>query len=245
MTNWGSLLAVGFGCLAVFACSGRSPAVEDQPAPHRAEAHGDAPFFVDTAPAARPANPTSAKSLTGKGPKLKPLEKRCPAQVPAELNPAEDATLEFALPASGVQIYVCAAPKPNGAPAWTLEAPHALLTQAGQIWATHFAGPHWQSLDGSLVKGAKLAGVDAPVKSAVPWLLLSAAPAGGGALGQITQIQRLETEGGNAPESGCDAAHVGTKSLVPYRANYYFYRKLAEGETVRQCRSKADKPKTS
>jgi hypothetical protein len=242
------LLLSVFGGTAV---AGNSLAADGQPTAARAE-RGETPFFADTAPAAAPAKPAAApakpvlaKPKKDKGEKTKLLKKRCPAKVPATLDPAEDATLELALSASGAQIYVCAAAKPNEAPIWTLEAPHALLTQAGQIWATHFAGPSWQWLDGSLVKGAKLASADAPVKSAMPWLLLSATPTGEGAFGQITQIQRLDTEGGKAPESGCDAAHVAARVLVPYRANYYFYRKRAEGENVRQCHSKAEKKKSS
>jgi len=38
-------------------------------------------------------------------------------------------------------------------------------------------------------------------------------------------IQRLNTCGGVAPATGCsEAAHVGRKALVPYTANYYFYK---------------------
>jgi hypothetical protein len=103
----------------------------------------------------------------------------------------------------------------------------------------------WQGLDGSQVKGARLASADAPTATAIPWLLLSAAPTGEGTFAQTTHIQRLDTVGGKAPSSGCDASHIGAKVLVPYRANYFFYRSLAAGETVRQCRSKPEKAKKS
>lgn len=163
----------------------------------------------------------------------------CPAQVPATLDPPAQATLALALAASGTQDYVCARGKDGAAASWTLEGPHALLNAGSEIVGIHFAGPIWQALDGSLVKGAKLTGADAPKPGAVPWLLLSGAPSGSGTFGAITHIQRLDTAGGVAPASGCDTAHVGAKVLVPYKTNYYFYRAAAAGEKVKQCSSGA------
>jgi hypothetical protein len=163
----------------------------------------------------------------------------CPAHVPEALNPPADVTLQLALPANGVQIYACTAPKPGEAPAWTLEGPHATLGAGQSPELIHFAGPSWQALDGSVSKGAKLAAADAPDGKAVPWLLLSATPSGAGTLAHVTHIQRLETVGGKAPATGCDAGHVGQKVLVPYRASYYFYAPAAAGEHVKQCRSAA------
>ena len=40
-----------------------------------------------------------------------------------------------------------------------------------------------------------------------------------------TFIQRLQTTAGTAPASGCSvAADVGKQVLVPYTADYYFFR---------------------
>jgi hypothetical protein len=169
----------------------------------------------------------------------------CPAHVPEALDPPEQATLELGLPANGVQVYACSSAKPGEAPSWTLEAPHALLSSGDRVAAIHFAGPTWQGPDGSQVKGGRLASAEAPTSTAIPWLLLSATPSGAGTFAQTTHIQRLDTVGGKAPSSGCDASHVGAKVLVPYRANYFFYRSAGAGEPVRQCRSKAAKAKKS
>lgn len=177
---------------------------------------------------------TSAAAAKGK-----PALHACPAHVPEALNPPADVTLQLALPASGVQIYACTAPKPGEAPAWTLEGPHATLGTAQSPELIHFAGPTWEALDGSSCKGAKLASADAPDPKAVAWLLLSATPSGTGTLAHVTHVQRLETVGGKAPATGCDAAHLGEKVLVPYRASYYFYAPAAAGEHVKQCRSAA------
>jgi len=169
----------------------------------------------------------------------------CPARVPEALNPPADATLELAWPASGVQIYACTQAKPSDAPSWSLEGPHALLTAGKAVAAIHFAGPIWQGLDGSQVKGARLGAADAPEATAVPWLLMSGSPMGEGTFAHTTHIQRLDTTGGKAPTSGCDAAHLGAKVLVPYQASYFFYRHANAGEAIHQCRSGSAKPAPS
>lgn len=43
-------------------------------------------------------------------------------------------------------------------------------------------------------------------------------------MAKVSYIQRLETVGGLAPASGCDAEHVGAVLRVPYEAVYYFYK---------------------
>jgi hypothetical protein len=45
-------------------------------------------------------------------------------------------------------------------------------------------------------------------------------------MSQTTFIQRLNTNGGSAPATGCSAStDVGEQTLVPYTADYYFFRK--------------------
>jgi hypothetical protein len=65
---------------------------------------------------------------------------------------------------------------------------------------------------------------------AIPWLLLQVVgaqggPTGGETLTATTYIQRLNTSGGIAPSTGCaQSADVGKKALVPYEADYVFYK---------------------
>ena len=166
------------------------------------------------------------------------LRVHCPDNVPATLNPPANATLEASFGARGVQIYVCSAPAGGGAPAFTLKAPHAVLFKGFDAAAIHFAGPSWQALDGSLVTGARVASDPGPDPTAIAWLLLSASSnVGPGLFSDVTFIQRLATEGGVAPTTGCDADHVGAQVLVPYRADYFFYHTAAAGEKIRQCAS--------
>ena len=50
-------------------------------------------------------------------------------------------------------------------------------------------------------------------------------PAGGRLLTNTTFIQRLNTNGGSAPATGClVTGDVGKQVLVPYSADYYFFR---------------------
>jgi len=53
-------------------------------------------------------------------------------------------------------------------------------------------------------------------------------PAGGKIMSKTTFVQRLNTNGGSAPDDadGCgEATNVGNQRLVPYTADYYFFRK--------------------
>lgn len=99
--------------------------------------------------------------------------------------------------------------------------------------------PTWQSsLDSSIVWAkaltpAVVSGTDpsCPNTGAIPCLLLQAigsktGPRGSNRMTQTTFIQRLNTTGGTAPASGCSVpADVGKQALVPYTADYYFFRK--------------------
>jgi hypothetical protein len=50
-------------------------------------------------------------------------------------------------------------------------------------------------------------------------------PTGGKLLATTSFVQRLNTRGGLAPDTGCAVAgDVGKQALVPYTADYYFYR---------------------
>lgn len=159
----------------------------------------------------------------------------CPAGVPAAIVPAADQDLAFTLAAEGVQKYTC-----NGT-AWVFVAPVADLFRSscghhGEVVATHYAGPTWEYEDGSTVVGAKVAGATVD-PTAIPWLLLTAVSHNDvdGRMSNITSIQRLDTHGGTAPATGCDAAHTGAGVDVPYTATYAFYRTRANGHHNARC----------
>jgi len=154
--------------------------------------------------------------------------------IPPPLAVPAGAILKLHDHAIGVQIYTCTLS--GGADAgtdagtvtyaWVLKAPEATLyDQSGTQVGTHGAGPNWTSLvDGSVVIGARVAQVDSPNASAIPWLLLRASStSGSGAFSDITYVQRVNTANGKAPVTGCDSSSVGTEVRVDYTADYYFY----------------------
>jgi len=160
---------------------------------------------------------------------------RAPANVPAAIAVPAGHVLALHDHAIGAQVYTCAgsgggadAGPDAGAPtyAWTLKAPDAVLYDATfNAVGTHGMGPNWTStVDGSVVNGTKLAQADAPSSGAIPWLLLQAAStSGSGVFTAVTYVQRLDTNGGKAPATGCDATTAGMETRVPYSGDYYFY----------------------
>jgi hypothetical protein len=76
----------------------------------------------------------------------------------------------------------------------------------------HYAGPHWESTDGSKVVAAVKERADAPAAGAIPWLLLTAksvGPAGSFSQGKRASCARTPWAA-VAPRSGCSQAAAGT-----------------------------------
>lgn len=144
--------------------------------------------------------------------------------------------------AVGTQQYSCL---PSGAGfAWTLFGPQAtLFNDDDKQIITHFLSanpdengtprPTWQHSKDTSTVWAMVAPFSTPVfvtPGAIPWLLLEVVgeqdgPTGGHNLTAATFIHRLNTSGGVAPSTGCTAStDVGKKALVPYTADYFFYK---------------------
>jgi hypothetical protein len=145
--------------------------------------------------------------------------------------------------AEGTQNYVCVPAGP--AFGWAFFGPQATLLDAGsQQVATHFLSPNpaeagaaratWQhSADTSVVWAAAIASSTDPqfvAAGAIPWLLLrtvgaEVGPTLGDTLAVTTYIQRINTQGGLAPATGCRSAKdAGKKALAPYSTDYVFYK---------------------
>ena len=172
-----------------------------------------------------------------------------PPAVPDGLELSPDEFTPFLVAhAIGTQGYVCVAV--SGVYSWKPFGPQATLfdEQGGQVM-THFLSPRpydqllsptWQhSRDTSIVWGEVLkmssdANYVAP--NAIPWLLLNAAvvgdgPTGGDRLLKTRRIQRLNTFEGRAPATGCAGVEdIGTRALVPYEADYYFYQEKTKAD---------------
>jgi Protein of unknown function (DUF3455) len=158
------------------------------------------------------------------------------AVVPTQLQLPKEQTLLLETAAKGVQVYTCQ-PKENDPQqfGWKLKAPEATLytklTPKGdklQAIGKHYAGPTWEYKDGSKIQGKVQAKADSPDANAIPWLLLDVtAHEGKGILSQVSNVQRLNTVGGQAPPKGCDATKKDAEVKVDYTADYYFYGKDA------------------
>ena len=150
-----------------------------------------------------------------------------PPEVPPELRPPAGEVPFLEAHASGVQIYECALKSGQASTyEWTFRAPEAALSdRSGHSLGKHYAGPTWQSDDGSSVVGEVKARDPGPSATAIPWLLLSAkSTAGAGVLSATKSIQRVQTVGGVAPSEACNASNATQVARVPYTATYYFYR---------------------
>jgi hypothetical protein len=147
--------------------------------------------------------------------------------------------------ASGTQNYICLPKKTDPGFAWTLFGPQATLFNNDDMQIiTHFLSPNpdeggtaratWQhSRDTSTVWAKRIESSSDPAvveSGAIPWLLLQVVgadlgPTEGHRLTETTHIQRVHTSGGLEPPTGCArASDVGQQALVPYTADYIFYK---------------------
>lgn len=110
---------------------------------------------------------------------------------------------------------------------WAFVGPEAKLqTRRGQVVGRYWGPPAtWESNDGSKVTATQVA--IAPAGNGnLPLQLVKAEPAiGTGAMQHVTYIQRVATRGGVAPSMPCSAANMGQKQVVPYQADYIFWKK--------------------
>jgi hypothetical protein len=164
-----------------------------------------------------------------------------PSAVPSEIEVLPPNHAFLIGHAVGTQNYECQPAGTLGRVAWTLFTPQAtLFSDSGDQLTTHFFSPNpgeagvvvratWQhSADTSSV-WAKATGSVVPDPTAVAWLRLQAVgtrvgPNGGTTLSKTTFVQRVNTVGGVAPNTGCDQLNdVGKKAFMPYTADYVFY----------------------
>ena len=143
--------------------------------------------------------------------------------IPQQLQPPANEQLLLQVHATGDQVYICEDAVARFS--WILKAPDArLFDKDGKPFGKHFAGPSWQANDGSRVTGKAAANSPSPDPNSIPWLLVTiVSHDGNGVLSRVTSVQRLNTNGGKAPTSGCDASHVSQEVRVPYSADYRFY----------------------
>jgi len=158
-----------------------------------------------------------------------------PPDVPTNLRVPAGNHLFRVAHAVGTQDYVCLSTG-WGSPAYGPQA--TLFDDENEQIVTHFLSPNpdesntarptWQdSRDSSTVWANPIQGASyTPDPSAIPWLLLKVVgraegAAGGDRMTGTTFIQRVNTTGGLKPTTPCSE---GDRALVPYTADYYFYK---------------------
>jgi Protein of unknown function (DUF3455) len=168
-----------------------------------------------------------------------------PPPVPSDIEVPDGNKAFLEGGAIGTQNYICL-PSVSGF-AWILFGPQAtLFNDHDRQVITHFLSPNpdeggtpratWQhSRDTSAVwaMASKTSSDPAFVEpDAIPWLLLQVVgdqdgPTGGDKLSETTFIHRLNTFEGVAPSTGCtESTDVGKRALVPYTADYFFYKAI-------------------
>src|SRR5262249_38653878 len=101
----------------------------------------------------------------------------------------------------------------------------AAVRQGQEADRQALCGPTWEALAGGKVVGAAKASAPAPEAGSIPWLLLDIKSSeGSGVFNQAKGVLRVSTHGGVAPTQGCDEAHNGQESRVPYTATYIFLK---------------------
>ena len=178
-------------------------------------------------------------------PRIAHAQRPTPPPVPSAIEVPPGYKPFLAGHAVGTQGYVCVAV--GAVFSWTPFGPQAtLFNNDGEQRLTHFLSPTpysllpnptWQhSRDSSVVWGQPIRSSSDPnyvEADAIPWLLLEAAvvgegPTGGSTLVVTRYIQRLNTIGGMAPPTGCaGAADIKKRALVPYEADYFFFKERA------------------
>jgi hypothetical protein len=165
--------------------------------------------------------------------------------VPTNLEVSSDYKLFLKVHAVGTQNYICiAAATPTGGD-WLFIGPQATLFNDSLLqYGTHFQSRNpqknnaiqatWQhSGDTSAVWATRRDGSMDPLyvaPGAIEWLLLDVTgqvlgPTAGNKLTPSLLIQRINTVGGVKPPSAdCTATTLNTRKLVPYEADYYFYK---------------------
>ena len=118
---------------------------------------------------------------------------------------------------------------------WELERPFAVLSPKGKKHpckadkkpiGIHYEGPTWQMNNGRKIEAERILAETTMDENAVDWLLVEAR----NEAGKTEYIQRTETRGGLAPTGSED--YKRDEILVPYSAEYCFYRLAEESSTI-------------
>jgi hypothetical protein len=149
------------------------------------------------------------------------------AQLPSDVRAPQGHQVMWETVANGELTYQCRA-KAQMADQfeWVFVGPKAQLKdRSGKQVGQYFGPPAtWKVDDGSEVSGAQVA-VSPAGAGNIPLQLVKANPAkGGNHFNGVSFVQRVNTKGGVAPADPCNAAMLSATKVVPYQADYIFYK---------------------
>ncbi len=143
-----------------------------------------------------------------------------PAQVPLAIA-TPNLPIAAIFHAEGAQVYECVYLS-EGKLAWQAREPTATLIFDGNTIGRHYAGPRWEHVDGSTVRAKSVSSAPGATEDDIPWLRLDVVDQrGSGVFSGVTNVQRVNTQGG-VMHGSCDEA--GRFHSVPYSADYVFLR---------------------
>lgn len=145
------------------------------------------------------------------------------AELPAEIQVPDGHSVMLETVGVGEITYACEAN--DGNMEWVFKGPDAVLNDRDGTQVGRYFGPPatWEADDGSSITATELA--TAPNGDGnIPLQLVEADPAEGeGAMEGVSYIQRLDTQGGVAPDMACSADNEGATEVVEYQADYIFW----------------------
>lgn len=127
--------------------------------------------------------------------------------------------------ATGLLNYECRATAGNIG--WVLVSPQADLVDRTGKQVGKYTGPPatWTHMDGSSVVGQQIALAPRIGATNLANQLSKGTPgASSGVLQNVTYVQRIRTKGGQDLSRACGQADLGNKLVLPYQADYIFWR---------------------
>ncbi|KAF1021173.1 MAG: hypothetical protein GAK30_02067 [Paracidovorax wautersii] len=149
------------------------------------------------------------------------------ASLPAPIQVPADHRVAWETVGVGEITYECR-DKANmpGQTEWVFVGPKATLNDRQGRAVGRYWGPPatWAANDGSQLTATQVAVAPSGAGN-LPYQLVRANPAtGAGALVGVTYIQRVALKGGVAPAAPCMAGNKGQQAVVPYQADYIFWK---------------------
>ncbi len=129
--------------------------------------------------------------------------------------------------ANGVQVYQCRVGVTDPASyIWSFVAPDVTLYDGTRSTA-RLASPNLvESTDDRSSVSGIVRSTQPGGANNLPWTVMRTRSMGdSGMFAGVTSIQRVNTNGGIAPATGCNADTVGSEARVAYSADYYFYKR--------------------